>query len=118
MRPHDNPVKIVRRDHKELATRIMKSLEEVRRLLQEHKEELTNRYGVPRIGIFGSYARNEQTEESDVDILVEFERPIGLDFVSLADHLEALLGFKVDLVSRGAIKPNRWKYVAEDLLYV
>ena len=96
----------------------MKNLEEVRGLLEEHKEELKNRYGVSRIGIFGSYARNEQIEESDIDILVEFERPIGLDFVTLADHLEALLGFKVDLVSRGAIKPNRWKYVAEDLLYV
>jgi predicted nucleotidyltransferase len=96
----------------------MKNLEEVRGVLQGHKEELKSRYGVSRIGIFGSYARNEQIEESDVDILVEFERPIGLDFVALAEHLEALLGFKVDLVSRGAIKPNRWKYVAEDLLYV
>jgi predicted nucleotidyltransferase len=118
LRPHDNPVKIIGRYHKELARETMKNLEEVRALLEEHKEELKNRYGVSRIGIFGSYARNEQIEESDVDILVEFERPIGLDFVALADHLEAVLGFKVDLVSRGAIKPNRWKYVAEDLLYV
>ncbi len=96
----------------------MKSLEEVRGLLQKHKAELKNRYGIAKIGIFGSYARNEQIEESDIDILVEFERPIGLDFVALADDLEALLGFKVDLVSRGAIKPNRWDYVAEDLVYV
>jgi uncharacterized protein len=118
LRSHDNPVTIIEWDDKELPRRIMKSLEEVRGLLQKHKGELENRYGISKIGIFGSYARNEQIEESDVDILVEFERPIGLDFVALADDLEALLGFKVDLVSRGAIKPNRWKYVAEDLLYV
>jgi len=108
----------MRKNGKKLDRLNMKNLEEVRELLKGHKEELKSRYGVSKIGIFGSYARNEQVEESDVDILVEFERPIGLDFVALADHLEALLGFKVDLVSRGAIKPNRWKYVAEDLLYV
>lgn len=64
-------------------------------------------YKVKTIGIFGSYARGEETEESDVDILVEFEEPVGLEFVHLADYLEEILGVKVDLLTPDAIKPNR-----------
>jgi predicted nucleotidyltransferase len=96
----------------------VKSLEEVRRALSEHKQGLKEGFKIKEIGIFGSYARNEQREDSDVDILVEFEEPIGLQFVDLAELLENILEMKVDLVSRGAIKPNRWKYVEQDLIYV
>ena len=96
----------------------MKSLEEIESILSDHKRGLRERFKVKEIGIFGSYARNEQTEDSDVDILVEFEEPIGLEFVHLAELLESILEMKVDLVSRGAIKPNRWRYVEQDLIYV
>lgn len=96
----------------------MKTLGEVKKILSEHKEELREKYKVKLLGIFGSYARGEQTEMSDVDILVEFEEPVGFEFIHLADFLEELLGMPVDLVTRDAIKPNRWKSVSEDLMYV
>ena len=96
----------------------MKTLEEVQTILSEHKQGLKEKFKVERIGIFGSYVGNEQREDSDVDILVEFGEPVGLEFVHLAELLESILEMKVDLVSRGAIKSNRWKYVEQDLIYV
>ena len=96
----------------------MKTLDEIKSILGEHKEELLQKYKVRKIGIFGSYVRGEQERTSDLDILVEFEQPIGLEFVELAEFLEHILGVKIDLVSKGAIKPNRWKYIEEDLIYV
>ncbi len=98
----------------------MKTLEEIKRILAEHKEELRKLFGVKEIGIFGSYVRNEQTELSDVDILVDFEREIGWEVVDLRDYLEKLLNVKVDLVSKKGIvrKPLLWKYVKEEIIYV
>jgi predicted nucleotidyltransferase len=96
----------------------MKNLEEIESILSKHKSGLRERFKVKEIGIFGSYARNEQTEDSDVDILVEFEEPVGLLFVHLADFLEEILQCKVDLVTKEGIKPNRRKYIMEDLIYV
>jgi len=96
----------------------MKTLDEIKNILTQHKEELVDRYKVKEIGIFGSYIRGEQEVKSDVDILVEFKEPIGLKFTELAEVLESILEVKVDLVSKGAIKPNRWRYIKEDLVYV
>ena len=96
----------------------MKNLEEIESILLKHKSGLRERFKVKEIGIFGSYARNEQTEDSDVDILVEFEEPVGLLFVHLADFLEEILQSRVDLVTEDGIKPNRRKYIMEDLIYV
>ncbi|WP_448517608.1 nucleotidyltransferase family protein [Pseudothermotoga sp.] len=76
----------------------MKSLEEIKEILSEHKAEIREKYGVVILGVFGSYARGEQKETSDVDILIEIERPIGLKFFELWDELEKLLGCEVDLV--------------------
>ncbi len=76
----------------------MKTLEEIKKILSEHKEEIRQKYGVIIIGVFGSYARGEQKETSDVDILVELERPIGLKFFELWNYLEEILGCNVDLV--------------------
>ena len=76
----------------------MKSSEEIKEILSEHKEEIREKYGVVILGVFGSYARGEQKETSDVDILIEIERPIGLKFFELWDELEKLLGCEVDLV--------------------
>ena len=96
----------------------MKTVDEIRDILAQHKEELADRYKVKEIGIFGSYIRGEQKNDSDLDILVEFKEPIGLDFIELAEFLESILEVKVDLVSKGAVKPNRWRYIKEDLIYV
>lgn len=70
------------------------------------------------MGLFGSYARNEASKESDIDILVEFASPVGFEFVDLAIELEAILNHKVDLVSRKGVKPNMLPYIEKDLLYV
>ncbi|MGC8720498.1 MAG: nucleotidyltransferase family protein [Thermodesulforhabdaceae bacterium] len=98
----------------------MKTIEEIIRTLNTQEELLKERYGITTIGIFGSFARDEQTEVSDIDILVEFEKPIGLKFFELADYLEEILGVKVDLFTPNALKqkPLLWKSVEEDLIYV
>lgn len=96
----------------------MKNLSEIKTTLALHKPALQQKYRLKYIGVFGSYASGSAREDSDVDILVEFEQPIGLDFVTLADELETLLNVKVDLVSKNAIKENMLPYVMQDLTYV
>lgn len=96
----------------------MKSLEEIKEIINQHRKELEEEFKVKSIAIFGSYARGEQNEESDIDIIVEFKEPVGLLFIHLADFLEEILGVKVDLLTMDAIKPNRRKYIIEDLTYV
>ncbi len=78
----------------------VKSLEEIKRILHEHKQVLANKFHVKEINLFGSYVRGEETPGSDIDILVEFEKPIGLEIVDLKDYLEQILGVKVDVVSK------------------
>lgn len=96
----------------------MKNLDEIERIIKSRKKELEEKFKVKNIAIFGSYARDEQNKESDVDILVEFKEPVGFLFIHLADYLEELLNVKVDLLTPDAIKPNRKKYIMEDLVYV
>jgi uncharacterized protein len=96
----------------------MKNINEIIKLLQKNKVDLMMRYNLKSIALFGSITRNEETEKSDVDILVEFDKPIGLDFVLLADELETILGVKVDLVTTNALKPNMFEYIKHDLQYV
>jgi predicted nucleotidyltransferase len=96
----------------------MKNTEELKKIIKAHKQKLEHEFKVKNIAIFGSYARGEQIEESDVDILVEFKEPVGLLFVHLADYLEEILKEKVDLLTPDAIKPNRQKYVMENIIYV
>jgi len=96
----------------------MKTLEEIKNILALHQKELEEAFKVKRLAIFGSYARGEQTEASDLDILVEFREPVGFEFFRLARFLEEILQIKVDLVTPDAIKENRRKYIEEDLTYV
>ena len=98
----------------------MRTLKEIKDTLAAHEEEIRKRYGVVILGIFGSYARGEQNELSDIDILVELEKPIGLKFFELWDELEKLLGVEVDLLTIRAVKqkPNLWKSIEEDVVYV
>jgi uncharacterized protein len=96
----------------------MKNLDEIERIIKSRKKELEEKFKVKNIAIFGSYVRDEQNKESDIDILVEFKEPVGFLFIHLADYLEELLGVKVDLLTPDAIKPNRRKYIMEDLVYV
>ena len=84
-------------------------------LLRDSRDYLRAEYGVSRIGLFGSVARGEADESSDVDIIVEFERPVGLQFVELADYLEGLLGRDVDLLTPAGIQAIRSPRIAESI---
>jgi predicted nucleotidyltransferase len=96
----------------------MKTIDEIKKLLDQHKPMLKAKYHIKNIGLFGSIVRGDVNPDSDVDILVEFEKPIGLDFVLLADELEEILGVKIDLVTPNAIKPTMFEYIKQDLIYV
>lgn len=86
--------------------------------LKHLKPMLSEKYSVIRIGYFGSYSRNEQTKESDIDILVEFGKPIGWDFFDLQELLENELKIKVDLVSNKAIKEQLKEIILSQVKYV
>jgi predicted nucleotidyltransferase len=95
-----------------------RTIEEIKQILNQHKNEIEERFKVKNIAIFGSYARGEQREDSDIDILVEFKEPVGFLFFHFADFLEEILGIKVDLITYDAIKPERRKYILRNLIYV
>jgi predicted nucleotidyltransferase len=96
----------------------MKSLQDINFALKESRRMLFTKYPIERLAIFGSYARNEQTADSDVDLLVEFNGKIGIQFIDLANELERILGFKVDLVSKNGIKDKYFQEIEHDLIYV
>jgi predicted nucleotidyltransferase len=83
-------------------------------LLRRH-EDMLKKYKVKRIGVFGSYAKGTQTSKSDVDFLVEFERPSFDDYMALAEDLEKLLGKKIDLLTPEGVRSIRVKEVAENI---
>ena len=97
----------------------MKTLEEIEKILREHKGELREKFKVKEIGIFGSYVRGEAKETSDVDILVEFdETPSLFEFIELETYLSDLLGVKVDLVMKKALKPHIKQHILREVVYV
>jgi len=97
----------------------MKTLEDIETILKAHKNELKERFGVKEIGIFGSYVRGEAKETSDIDILVDFyEVPSLFRFIELEEYLEELLGVRVDLVLKSALKPRISEYVMREVIYV
>jgi len=95
----------------------MKTRTEVLEVLRSLKAELRERYHVESIALFGSYARAEQGEGSDIDVLVEFGSGADLfDFVGLSQYLEEKLGSGVDVVPEAALRPEIRRQVARDLL--
>lgn len=96
----------------------MTTLSEIKEILKKHKARLSAKYGLSNIAIFGSYGRGQQTSDSDIDILVDFKQPIGIEFIDLAEELENILRIKVDLVSRNGVKPAYLKHIETDLNYV
>ena len=87
-------------------------------VLTENYADLAQRFSVASLALFGSYARDEQTPQSDVDLLVTFSKPVGFGFMHLAHHLEALLGKRVDLLAADGIKPNRRDSIHASLIHV
>jgi predicted nucleotidyltransferase len=93
-------------------------LSTIQEKLRQVKSKLTEKYHVNSIGLFGSIVRTDFTPESDIDIVVDFSQPIGIEFIDLANELEKLLGRKVDLVSRAGIRPQYYQAIEPDILYV
>jgi predicted nucleotidyltransferase len=96
----------------------MRSLSDIKNILKTHKQRFIDKYGLSSMAVFGSYGRGQQREDSDVDILVDFKKPIGIEFIDLAEELEKILKLKVDLVSKNGIKPRYLKMIERELSYV
>jgi len=97
----------------------MRSGTDVQQLIQKHLPELGRKFAVAEIGIFGSYARGEQSPGSDLDLLVNFSEPVGLvAFIQLENYLQQLLGVKVDLVTPSALKPHIGERILKEVVYV
>lgn len=96
----------------------MNARENILEQLRAIKPVLQQEFPLRRMSLFGSWARNEQTETSDVDILVDVDPSIGLRFVTLAERLESVLEQHVDLVSSRAVKPNLLKQIQAELIDV
>ncbi|MBN2588567.1 MAG: nucleotidyltransferase family protein [Sedimentisphaerales bacterium] len=92
--------------------------EEILKTLARDKPEFQKQFKVSKMALFGSYSRGDQRPDSDVDILVEVDPSIGLDFVTLAERIESLLGVAVDLVSTRAVSPKAMKLIEMELVYV
>ncbi len=88
---------------------------QIEAILRQQRPYLAAKYGVRRIGLFGSFAHGTPNEDSDVDIVVEFAQPIGLRFVELAEYLEQLLGRKVDILTPDGIQGIRVPGVADSI---
>ena len=96
----------------------MKSDEDIIVTLASLKKDLQTKYPIASLALFGSYSRKEETPESDVDLLVEFNSKIGSGFITLASEIEVALGKKVDLVSRKGIKKKYFNQIKSELIYV
>jgi predicted nucleotidyltransferase len=96
----------------------MNDLYSIKKILTELKPELEKNFHVSSIGIFGSVARNESSSESDVDIVVDFDQPIGISFIDLANLLEEKIETHVDLVSKKGIRPQYLSSIEKEIVYV
>ena len=92
--------------------------QQIRQALLAHKAQLFTKYPLSSIALFGSYADGTATANSDIDILVEFNQPVGFEFIDLAIELEDILQKRVDLVTRQAIKPKLMPFIMSQLQYV
>ncbi|MEO0520306.1 MAG: nucleotidyltransferase family protein [Cyanobacteria bacterium P01_A01_bin.116] len=97
----------------------MKTLAEVKKILQANMTTFREKYRVTSLGIFGSYARGEQSEDSDVDILIDYEKAPPLSkLVELRIVLSELTGLKVDLVTKNGLNPRIQAHVFADVIYL
>lgn len=97
----------------------MSQAKQIKKALTAHKPVIQRQFGVKTIGIFGSYIRGEEKRGSDLDVLVEFKKPIGLfEFMDLERYLAKALELKIDLVSRKALKPAIGAHILKEVEYV
>ncbi len=96
----------------------MEQLAAIQNQLRQLKPELVSKYHVSTIGLFGSVVRSDFNRNSDIDIVVDFSKPIGIAFIDLANELELKLHRKIDLVSKNGIKPNYFREIEQEIVYV
>jgi hypothetical protein len=97
----------------------MKTFDELRQLLLLQKQSICENYQITEIAIFGSYARGEETEASDIDILVDYETaPTFIMLVELRDYLTQLFGLKVDIVTKNGLKPRIRDRILGEAIYI
>jgi predicted nucleotidyltransferase len=94
----------------------MTAREDILQTLRKQRPAMSRRYPIRRLALFGSWARGDAREDSDVDLMVEVDPSIGLRFVDLAEELERALGRRVNLVSRRGLKPALWAVVEPELI--
>jgi predicted nucleotidyltransferase len=97
---------------------VMSTITDIKSLLKQYAPVLKSKYPIDSIAVFGSYARGEQKVHSDIDLLVEFNGPVGWRFVDLAEELEQLLQNRVDLICRKGLQENFWNNIKDELVYV
>ncbi len=94
-------------------------IRDIKEKLKSSEKILKEKFFVKKIGVFGSYSRGEQRRGSDIDILVEFiEEPSLFKFINLESYLKEILGVKVDLVMKNALKPYIGKRILEEVIYI
>lgn len=96
----------------------MQTLADIKNKLTVLKPILQKKYPLDTIAIFGSYARNEQTEESDVDVMVEFNNKIGIGFITMSNEIEDYLGIETDVLTKNSMKPRFFDLIKNELIYV
>lgn len=97
----------------------MRSLDEIKKRLSNQKPMLQKKYKINSIGVFGSYIRGEQKQESDLDVLIDYEEvPSLITLIELENYLSELLEVNVDLVTRRGIKPQLRSYILEEVVYL
>ncbi len=97
----------------------MKTLSDIEQILRQSKPLLRENYQITQLGIFGSYVRGEQTEDSDVDVLIDYEHaPTLFKLVEIHDYLSNIVGMKVDLVTKNGLKPRIRERVLSEVVYV
>ncbi len=93
--------------------------EQIIAILQEAKPSLQKKYGFKTLALFGSYSSKTNEEgKDDIEVMVEFAEPVGMNFIDLADELEKILNHKVDLVARKSLEPKYFKTLRQDMIYI
>jgi uncharacterized protein len=96
----------------------MGQLSEIKQALKQLKPELSQLFHVQSLGLFGSVVRDDFSSSSDIDIIVDFDRPVGIEFIDLAQYIEQKLRKKIDLVSRRGVKDKYFKAIEREIVYV
>lgn len=96
----------------------MTTKQDILNKLSELKPILAKDYSVKEIGIFGSFSDDSFTDDSDIDLLVEFEKPVGWKFFSLEIYLENIFGRKIDLVTKNALKEQIKDNILNQVKYI